>query len=65
MKEKKKNRVLWVVGSVVLAAVGFIIIPPIINKVSAKAYKHSVQSEEIDIENLEPEIVKKSEMEEE
>lgn len=65
MKEKKKNRALWVVGSIVLTVVGFIVIPPIIDKVSTKAYKLSVQSEEIDIENLEPEIVKKSEMGEE
>ena len=65
MKEKKKNRALWVVGSIALTVVGFIVIPPIIGKVSTKAYKLSVQSEEIDIENLEPEIVKKSEMEEE
>ena len=65
MKEKKKNRALWVVGSIALTVVGFIVIPPIIDKVSTKAYKLSVQSEEIDIENLEPEIVKKSEMEEE
>lgn len=65
MKDKKKNRALWVVGSIALTVVGFIVIPPIIDKVSTKAYKLSVQSEEIDIENLEPEIVKKSEMEEE
>lgn len=64
MKEKKKNRVLWVVGSIALTAAGFIIIPPIIDKVGTKIYKLSVQNEEIDIENLGPEIVKKSEMEE-
>ena len=65
MKEKKKTRILWVVGSIALTAVGFVIIPPIIDKVSTKAYKLSLQNEEIDIENLEPEIVRKSGMEEE
>lgn len=62
-KEKKKNRFLWLVGSLSLTAIGVLIIPPIINKISTKVYKESLQNEDInqEIEDLEPEIIKKEE----
>ena len=44
-KEKKKNRFLWLAGSLSLTAIGVLIIPPLINKVSTKAYKESLQNE--------------------
>lgn len=67
MKEKdgKKRRVLWFVGSIALTAVGFIVIPPLLNKVGSKAYQNSIHTEEIDINTMGPEIVKKEETEEE
>ena len=60
-KEKNKNRFLWLVGSLSLTAIGVLIIPPLINKVSTKAYKESLQNQDInqEIEELEPEIVLK------
>ncbi len=62
-KEKKKNRFLWLVGSLSLTAIGVLIIPHLINKVSTKAYKESLQNQDInqEIEELEPEIVLKEE----
>lgn len=62
-KEKKKNRFLWLVGSLSLTTIGVLIIPPLINKVSTKAYKESLQNQDInqEIEELEPEIVLKEE----
>ena len=62
-KEKKKNRFLWLVGSLSLTAIGVLIIPPLINKVSTKGYKESLQNQDInqEIEELEPEIVLKEE----
>lgn len=62
-KEKKKNRFLWLAGSLSLTAIGVMIIPPIINKISTKVYKESLQNEDInqEIEDLEPEIIKKEE----
>lgn len=56
----KNDKLLLLVGSIALMVVGFIIIPPLMKKCSNKAYKKSCSSEEIDFENLGPEIVKKS-----
>ena len=67
MENKKCKKALLVVGGVALTAVGFIVIPPMLEKYSAKMYKSSLKKDEIDFDNLEPEIVpiKKSEEEEE
>ncbi len=65
MEEKEKSRAMWVVGSVALTAIGFVIIPPLLNKVSSKAYRKAIHSEEIDVDSMGPEIVKKKESEEE
>lgn len=67
MENKKCKKALLVVGGVALTAVGFIVIPPLLEKHSAKMYKSSLKQDEIDFDNLGPEIVpiKKSEEEEE
>ena len=64
-KDGKKRRTLWIVGSIALTAVGFIVIPPLLNKVGSKVYQNSIHAEEIDIDTMGPEIVKKEETEEE
>lgn len=61
MKEQKKNnrcvRVgLFVVGAALTVA-GFIVIPPLIKKYGNKAYKKSLSTEDIDFDNMGPEIV--------
>lgn len=51
--------ILWIIGSIIIAAVGFTINSLMINKVSNKLYKKTIEKERIDFDNLEPEIVKK------
>ena len=51
----------WVLGLIALAAVGFIVIPPLMKKYSNKLYKKSLKEDEIDFDNLGPEIVRKDE----
>lgn len=53
--------IICVVGFVALAAVGFVVIPPLVKKYSSRLYKASISKEEIDFDNLGPEIVKKEE----
>lgn len=51
--------ILWIIGSIIIAAVGFTINSLMINKVSNKLYKKTIEKESIDFDKLEPEIVKK------
>ena len=62
---KTKNTAYWIIGFVTLTVIGFLIIPAFIRKFSNKFYKSSLKNEEIDFENLGPEIVKKDEAKEE
>lgn len=55
----------WVLGLIALAAVGFIVIPPLMKKYSNKLYKKSLKEDEIDFDNLGPEIVKKEDAQKE
>lgn len=57
MTEKKT---LIIIGGVILTVVGFIIIPPLMKKYSNKLYKSRIKSEDIDFDNMGPEIVKKT-----
>lgn len=59
MKKKDVSKCWWVAGSVMLTVVGFIFIPPFIQKMSSKIYKIKSQSEEIDFSKIGPKIVKK------
>lgn len=57
---KKQNIVLWIMGSVVLTVIGFTVIPKLIKKYGNKEYKSSLKKEEIDFNEMGPEIVKKN-----
>ncbi len=61
MKEQKKNnrciKVGLFVAGVALTVAGFIVIPPIIKKYGNKVYKKSLSTEDIDFDNMGPEIV--------
>lgn len=69
MKEKKKmgtlEKFLIVVGGVALTAVGFAVIPPLVEQYSNKLYKATLKTDEIDFDNMGPEIVPKEVNEEE
>ena len=55
----------WVLGVIAITVVGIIVIPPLLKKYGVKLYKSSAKKEEIDFDNLGPEIVKKDKTEEE
>lgn len=57
---KRKNIVVWIIGSAVLAVVGFIVVPKLVKKYGNRVYKESLKKEEIDFDNMGPEIVKKN-----
>lgn len=56
---KSRTTVYWVLGTCAFAAVGLFVVPQITMKISAKMYKANIQKEEVDFNNLGPEIVKK------
>ena len=49
----------WIIGVIVLLAVGFFVIPSLMKKMGNKLYKRSSKKITIDIDKLGPEIVKK------
>lgn len=61
MKKEKKNcglkKVLRFVGGAALTVAGVIFIPPLMEKYSNKIYKSSLKRDEIDFDNMGPEIV--------
>lgn len=60
VEEKNKGKgkkTLIIAGGIVLTAVGFIVIPHLLDKYANKAYKFSLKKEEIDFDNMGPEIV--------
>lgn len=60
MKEKKKERcgkVACLVVGGVLTIAGFIIIPPLIKKYGDKVYKKSLKTENLDFDDMGPEIL--------
>lgn len=59
----KQNSAKWIIGGILLTAIGFVVIPPLLNHISTKLYKSSLKKDEINIDSLEPEIVKKTEKE--
>ena len=52
-------------GKTLCWVLGIIVIPPLLKKYGVKLYKSSAKKEEIDFDNLGPEIVKKDKTEEE
>lgn len=68
VEEKNKGKgkkTLIIAGGIVLTAVGFIVIPCLLDKYANKAYKFSLKKEEIDFDNMGPEIVPSKEKEDE
>ena len=69
MKEQKKNdrcvKVGLFVAGAVLTVAGFIVIPPLIKKYGNKAYKKSLSTEDIDFDNMGPEILSHKDAKEE
>lgn len=50
----------WVAGVIVLTVAGFVIVPPLLRKCSNKLYKATIKKDEVDIDSLGPEIVRKA-----
>lgn len=61
MNDKKKKdrcgKLVWFAVGSALTVAGFLIIPPLIKKYGNKAYKKSLSTEEIDFDDMGPEIV--------
>ena len=55
---RSKNTAFLVLGTCAIVTIGFFVVPPITKKVSTKIYKVNLKTEEIDFNNLGPEIVK-------
>ena len=56
-KKDRYSKVAWVVAGSALTVAGFIFIPPLIQKYGNKAYKKSLKNDEIDFNEMGPEIV--------
>ncbi len=54
-----KSVIGYFLGSIILTAVGCILIPPFIETCGNKVYKYSLKHDKIDYDNLGPKIVKK------
>lgn len=59
MKQEKKAKVKWIVGSIVLTIASLIVIPSLIKGLSGKQYKASLKKDNLNIDDLGPEIVRK------
>ena len=60
MKKKSTiEKILIFLGAATLMVVGFIVIPPLIDKCAKKVYKASLKNEEIDFDDMGPEIIPK------
>ncbi len=53
-----KKVLLWSISAISLLVMAFLVVPTCIEKISAKLFKRSLIEEEIDFDNLGPEIVK-------
>ncbi len=51
------NKILNIIFWILVVIVGIIVISPLIDKLSSKLYKSSLENEEIDFEDMGPEIV--------
>lgn len=57
-KKDTYGKVLLVLWVVALTVVGFMVIPKLLKKCTNKMYKASLKKEDIDFDNMGPEIVK-------
>ena len=60
-KRSKVSTALVITGTAALTIAGVIIVPPLLRKYSNRLYKSFTKNEEIDFDNLGPEIVRKEE----
>ena len=69
MKRKQMKNIvkktLLIAGGTALTVVGFVLIPPLLKNYGKKLYKTSLKNENIDFDNMGPEIVEKETKEEE
>lgn len=65
IRNNKAYKVLLLVGGAILMAAGFIVIPPLLKKLTNKAVKIISSSKDIDFDSLGPEIVRKDASKEE
>lgn len=63
--KKAVRKILLFVGGTALAVVGFVVIPPLMKNYGRKFYKTSLKNENIDFDNMGPEIAEKETKEEE
>lgn len=56
-KNQKRNKVAFIVVGSGLTAAGFAVIPVLIKKYGNKAYKNSINTEQIDFDVMGPEII--------
>ena len=54
-----KEKLPLIIAGVALTAVAFVVIPPIINKVSRNVYRAQNDMSDIDFENMGPEVARK------
>lgn len=59
---KVKSKLPLIIGAVVLTAIAFVVVPPIINKVSRKIYRSQNDTSDIDFENMGPEVERKEQV---
>lgn len=58
-KSSLNENLLWILVGVSVVIIGFIVIPPLLRKISNKAYKTGSKVTEQDFIDNQPEIVKK------
>ena len=56
-KKSNTEKIVVLLSVVVLTAIGFLVIPPLIHKYANKLYKASLKREEIDFDEMGPEII--------
>lgn len=56
-KKSTTEKILIFLGAATFMVVGFIVIPPLIDKCAKKVYKTSLKNEEIDFDDMGPEIL--------
>lgn len=62
-KIKRISKTALIGGGVVLTVLGFKVIPPILKKGSNLLYKKSIKNEDINFDDMGPEIVEKKDVE--
>ncbi len=57
MKTYKSNKIVKFIFWLAIVIVGIIVISPLIDKLSSKLYKSSLENEDLDFDDMGPEIV--------